>query len=235
MGSQSQSHHSHIKHLASLNSSPNCPCMLVSFFFLFFFWGLTHTHYSIFSLCLVFKKIKRENNIGYCSLCCLSFILLCKGWNFWFVFDWEGERNFGFCDLCCWGSCKDERLIESWAKWVFMTKIEEFDFFYNYMVAEKIWENWGMWKKKKIYIYIYIYSGFNDLCSSCLRFMWIERETNTTFWFCFFCIFVLFFVLRGERQFEQKYLFTPDFNKGGLRKTNGTYYRWVKWYFSNHG
>ena len=49
MGSQSQSHHSHIKHLASLNSSPNFPCILVTFFF-FFFWGLTHTHYSIFSL-----------------------------------------------------------------------------------------------------------------------------------------------------------------------------------------
>ena len=55
-------------------SSPNRPCMLVSFFFLLFFWGLTHTHYSIFSLCLVFKKIKGKKNIGYCSLCCLSFI-----------------------------------------------------------------------------------------------------------------------------------------------------------------
>ena len=115
---------------------------------LFFFWCLTHTHYSIFSLCLVSKKIKGKKNIGYCSLCCLSFILLCKGWNFWFVFDWEGERNSGFCDLCCWGSCKDERLIESWAKWVFKTKIEEFDFFYSYMVAEKICESLGIWKKK---------------------------------------------------------------------------------------
>ena len=44
----------------------------------FFFKGLTHTHYSIFSLCLVSKKIKGKNNIGYCNLCCLSFILLCK-------------------------------------------------------------------------------------------------------------------------------------------------------------
>ena len=50
--------------------------------FFFFFWGLTHTHYSIFSLCLVSKKIKGKKNIGYCSLCCLSFILLCKDWNF---------------------------------------------------------------------------------------------------------------------------------------------------------
>ena len=55
MGSQSQSYHNHIKHLASLNSYPNRPCMLASFFF---FFGLTHIHYSIFSLCLVSKKIK---------------------------------------------------------------------------------------------------------------------------------------------------------------------------------
>ena len=168
MGSQSQSYHNHIKHLASLNSSLNRPCMLVSFFFLFFFfllffWGLTHTRYSIFSLCLVSKKIKGKKNIGYCSLCCLSFILLCKGWNFWFVFDWEGERNFGFCDLCCWGSCKDERLIESWAKWVFKTKIEEFDFFYSYMVAEKICESLGIWKKKILGLMIYVLY-VQDLC-----------------------------------------------------------------------
>ena len=32
-------------------------------------------------------------------------------------------------------------------------------------------------------------------------------------------------------KFEQKYLFTPDFNKCGLQKTNGTYHRWVKLYF----
>ena len=37
MGSQSQSRHSHIKHLASLNSSLNRPCMLVSFFSFSFF------------------------------------------------------------------------------------------------------------------------------------------------------------------------------------------------------
>ena len=35
MGSQSQSHHNHIKCLASLNSSLNCPCMLLSIFFFF--------------------------------------------------------------------------------------------------------------------------------------------------------------------------------------------------------
>ena len=64
--------------------------------FFFFFWVLTHTHYSIFSLCLVCKKIEGKKNIGYCSLCCLSFILRCKCWNFWFVFGWEGERNSRF-------------------------------------------------------------------------------------------------------------------------------------------
>ena len=148
MGSQSQTHHSHIKHLASLNSSPNCPCMLVSFFVFVFLRFNTYPLFNFLSL-FSFQENKREKNIGYCSLCYLSFILLCKGWNFWFVFDWEGERNSRFCDLCCWGSCKDERLTESWAKWVFKTKIEEFDFFYSYMVAEKIWENLGMWKKRK--------------------------------------------------------------------------------------
>ena len=190
MGSQSQSHHSHIKHLASLNSSPNRPCILVSFFFFLMF--NTYPLFNFLSL-FGFQENKREKNIGYCSLCCLSFILLCKGWNFWFVFDWEGERNSGFCDLCCWGSCKDDRLTKSWAKWVFKTKIEEFDFFHSYMVAEKIWENLRMWKKKKKKFWV------NDLCSSCLRFIWIERETNTTFWSCFSCIFVLFFCF-GRRE-----------------------------------
>ena len=33
---------------------------------------------------------------------------------------------------------------------------------------------------------------------------------------------------RRDIKFEKKYLFTPDFNKSGLRKTNGTYHRWVK-------
>ena len=36
---------------------------LFSFFLFFFFCGLTHTHYSIFSLCLVSKKIKGKKNI----------------------------------------------------------------------------------------------------------------------------------------------------------------------------
>ena len=59
---------------------------------------------------------------------------------------------------------------------------------------------------------------------------------NPPFWSCFSYIFV-FFVFWEERdiKFEQKYLFTHDFNRGGLRKTNGTYLKWVKWHISNHG
>ena len=47
--------------------------------------------------------------------------------------------------------------------------------------------------------------------------------------------FLCYFLFWEERdiKFEQKYLFSHDFNRGGLRKTNGTYHKWVKWYFSN--
>ena len=40
-------------------------------------------------------------------------------------------------------------------------------------------------------------------------------------------VFLLYFLFWEESdiKFEQKYLFTPDFNKRGLRKTNGTYLR----------
>ena len=78
----------HIKHLASLNSSPNHPCMLVSFLFfcflflffcfLFFLRFNTYPLFNFLSL-FGFQENKREKDIGYCSLCCLSFILLCKG------------------------------------------------------------------------------------------------------------------------------------------------------------
>ena len=49
--------------------------------------------------------------------------------------------------------------------------------------------------------------------------------------------FLCYFLFWEERdiKFEQKYLFTPDFNRGELQKTNETYHRWVKKYFSNHG
>ena len=39
--------------------------------------------------------------------------------------------------------------------------------------------------------------------------------------------FLCYFLFWGERdiKFEQKYIFIPDFNRGGLWKTNGTYLR----------
>ena len=39
--------------------------------------------------------------------------------------------------------------------------------------------------------------------------------------------FLCYFLFWEERdiKFEQKYIFTPDFNRGGLQKTNGTYFR----------
>ena len=42
--------------------------------------------------------------------------------------------------------------------------------------------------------------------------------------------FLLYFLFWEERdiKFEQKYLVSPDFNRSELRKTNGTYHRWVK-------
>ena len=119
----------------------------------------------------------------------MSFILLYKGWNFWFIFDWEGERNSGFCDLYCWGSCKDERLTESWAKWEFKTKIEEYDFFYSYMVVEKIWENLGMWKKKKSSGYVL---HVQDLCE-------LRERPIPLFDFVSLAFLCYFFVLGGER------------------------------------
>ena len=43
-------------------------------------------------------------------------------------------------------------------------------------------------------------------------------------------VFLCYFLFWEERdiKIEQKYLFIPDFNRGGLQKTNGTYLRWVK-------
>ena len=42
--------------------------------------------------------------------------------------------------------------------------------------------------------------------------------------------FLCYFLFWEERdiKFKREYLFNPDFNRGGLRKTNGTYLRWVK-------
>ena len=52
------------------------------FSFLFFsFVFLRFNTYPLFNFLSLFgfQENKREKNIGYCSLCCLSFILLCKG------------------------------------------------------------------------------------------------------------------------------------------------------------
>ena len=42
--------------------------------------------------------------------------------------------------------------------------------------------------------------------------------------------FLCYFLFWEERdiKFEQKYLFTSDFNRGKLQKTHGTYLMWVK-------
>ena len=48
-------------------------------------------------------------------------------------------------------------------------------------------------------------------------------------WFLLhFCVFFFFFWEERDIKFEQEYLFNPDFNRGELRKTNGTYLKWVK-------
>ena len=51
--------------------------------------------------------------------------------------------------------------------------------------------------------------------------------------FAFLCYFL--FWEERDIKFEQKYLFTHDFNKCDLRKTNGTYFKLVKLYFLNYG
>ena len=65
-----------------------------------------------------------------------------------------------------------------------------------------------------------------------------------TFWSCFqlslytyIYIYIYFFFFWEERdiKWEQKYIFTPIFNRGGLQETNWLSLRWAKWHFSNHG
>ena len=56
------------------------------------------------------------------------------------------------------------------------------------------------------------------------------RDRQIPFFDLVFLAFLCYFLFWEERdiKFEQKYLFTSDFNRGGLRKTNETYLRWVK-------
>ena len=70
---------------------------------------------------------------------------------------------------------------------------------------------------------LFIFFGYvlhvQNLCE------WRERQIPV--FDLVFLAFLLYFLFWEERdiKFEQKYLFTLDFNRGGLRKTNGTYYR----------
>ena len=98
------------------------------------------------------------------------------------------------------------------------------------------WENvrwhcsqWSLWRL--------IWVFYFWICSSCSRFVWMERETNATFWSSFSCIFVLFFLFWEERdiKLEQKYLFTLNFNRSGLQISNGGNHRWVKCQNWNNG
>ena len=73
---------------------------------------------------------------------------------------------------------------------------------------------------------LFIFFGYvfhvQNLCE------WREKQIQL-FDLVFFAV-LLYFLFWEERdiKFEQKYLFTPDFNRGGLRKTNGIYHMWVK-------
>ena len=53
---------------------------LLLFFLFFSFFFLRFNTYPLFNFLSLFgfQENKMEKNIGYCSLCCLSFILLCK-------------------------------------------------------------------------------------------------------------------------------------------------------------
>ena len=69
-------------------------------------------------------------------------------------------------------------------------------------------------KKKKVYVL-----HVQDLCEL--------RERPIPLFDLVSLAFLCYFLFWDKRdiKFGQKYLFTPDFNRGGLRKTNGTYYR----------
>ena len=60
--------------------------------------------------------------------------------------------------------------------------------------------------------------------------MCVNGERQIPFFDLVSLVFLCYFLFWEERdiKFEQKYLFIPDFNRGGLRKTNGTYLKWVK-------
>ena len=70
---------------------------------------------------------------------------------------------------------------------------------------------------------------FSCVCSSYFK-MCVNGERQIPLFDLVSLVFLCYFLFWEERdiKFEQKYLFTPEFNRGGLRKTNGTYLRRVK-------
>ena len=88
-------------------------------------------------------------------------------------------------------------------------------------LPRKFVRTWECGKKKILGLMIYILH-VQDLCEL--------RERPIPLLDLVSLAFLCYFLFWEERdiKFEQKYLFTPDFNRGGLRKTNGTYHRWVK-------
>ena len=77
-------------------------------------------------------------------------------------------------------------------------------------------------KKKKIMGLMIYVLHVQDLCEL--------RERPIPLFDLVSLTFLYYFWFWEERniKFEQKYLFIPDFNRCGLRKTNVTYLRWVK-------
>ena len=84
---------------------------------------------------------------------------------------------------------------------------------------ERTWECEKKNNKKKILGLMIYVLHFQDLCE--LRKRWIPLFDLV------FLAFLCYFLFWEERdiKFEQKYLFTPDFNRDGLWKTNRTYHR----------
>ena len=89
-------------------------------------------------------------------------------------------------------------------------------------LLRKFERSWESEKKKKDIMGLMIYVlHVQDLCEL--------RERPITLFDLVSLTFLCYFLFWEERyiKFEQKYLYTPNFNKGGLWKTNRKYHRWV--------
>ena len=86
-------------------------------------------------------------------------------------------------------------------------------------------EKMGVREAIGLRLFIFLYTFF--MFKICVNGERDKYQFLILFFFLHFCSIFLFFLFWEERdiKFEQKYLFTPDFNRGGLRKTNGTYHR----------